>query len=117
MLQGSDIDFKLEESGGTPNETCRVESGFHTLTVREVEELVTLGPRASGRAKWQNTGTHLSPTDFHARLLKAQDTVCRSSDGTMGLVLIDARNAYESNIGRFQVVRARVLHALCYERR
>jgi predicted sulfurtransferase len=117
VLQGSDIDFKLEQSGGTPNDMCRVESGFHTLTVREVAELVTLGPRASGRAKLQNTGMHLSPAEFHSHLLELQGTACRSSNDTAGAVLIDARNVYESNIGRFQVVRALLQRVSCRERR
>jgi predicted sulfurtransferase len=114
VLQGSDIDFKLAESGGTPNDMCRMESGFSRLTVREVEELVTLGPQASGRAKLKNVGKHLTPVEFHALLVQAQEGTChRHSSSTTcscdqvqpGPVLIDARNVYESNIGRFQVVR------------
>lgn len=47
-----------------------------------------------------NTGVHLSPADFHAALLAAAD---------VPTVVIDARNAYETAIGRFQPPKAQLL--------
>ena len=96
-MQGTDIDFKLATSPGAANEDCTVESAFDTLLVRCVEELVTLGPRASGAAAVANTGEHLSPQEFHAALRSA-------SEGEV--VLLDARNIYESRIGHFSAPAA-----------
>ena len=100
LLRGGDVDFKISESHGTPNESCKVESGFDTLSVRVVEELVTLGPRARGKAIAANTAPHLAPAEFHDELVAAQ------GKAPGGAVLLDVRNVYESRIGRFEVVRA-----------
>ena len=65
--------------------SCEISQCFAELSVREVNEVVSLGvdvPLAEA-------GTHLDAADFHAAL----------SDG--GVVVIDARNVYESRIGRF----------------
>ncbi|CAB1109228.1 unnamed protein product [Ectocarpus sp. CCAP 1310/34] len=46
-LQGHDIDFKLASSRGARNSQAAQESGFTTLSVKEVKEVVTLGTRVS----------------------------------------------------------------------
>lgn len=99
VLQGGDIDFKLSHSNGAANEDCRKESAFDTLVVRQVDELVTLGPRAQGHAHVCNGGAHLTPQAFHEAL-----AACDTSQ--QDTVILDARNIYESRIGRFEVVRS-----------
>ena len=94
-LQGADIDFKLSTSQGPVNAACERESGFDKLVVRQVAELVTLGPRAQGCASVGNTAHHLTPQEFHDQLQRA--------DGS-NTVLLDARNIYESRIGCFSQV-------------
>ncbi|GAQ88930.1 hypothetical protein KFL_004700120 [Klebsormidium nitens] len=78
------------------------ECGFESLSVRAVKEVVSLGNVAS-HATSAVAGTHLSPTDFHQHLLAAAtrqaEDVGRPSGG---VVVLDARNVYETRIGRFQ---------------
>ena len=67
--------------------SAEISQCFAELSVREVSEVVSLGvdvPLAEA-------GAHLDAADFHAAL----------SDGAIDLVVIDARNVYESRIGRF----------------
>lgn len=94
------IDFKLEEAilAGCDERILR-ETGFDVLSVRITKELVTLGPRAT-TASVDSTGEHLTPEAFHRVLeeFESDRKEGRSSD----LVLIDARNEYESCIGRFE---------------
>ena len=79
---------------------------FPALSVRTVAELVTLRPHApvsplasgaDGRA------AHLSPRAFHAMLEAGAE------DDTRPLLLLDARNGYESAIGRFEAPAVRTL--------
>jgi predicted sulfurtransferase len=91
-----------------------------TLCLTPVQELVTLGALAQGRADpHKNTATHLTPVEFHKELQAAQ-AQCESahSNGDSSLqepssvtsskevVLLDARNAYETAIGHFKAVSA-----------
>ena len=98
-LRGTHIDFKLSTSHGAANQDCTRDAGFDTLVVRQVAELITLGPRAQHCARVHNGGQHVSPCQFHD-LLSSADS---------GTVLLDARNAYESDIGRFEKVRGGVV--------
>jgi predicted sulfurtransferase len=59
----------------------------------QCDELVTLGPRAEGRASASSAGIHLTPTEFHERL--------GAFDTEKPPVLLDVRNVYESEIGHF----------------
>lgn len=93
-LRGDDIDFKLSASPGAVNAHCTRDAGFDGLVVRQVAELITLGPRAQHCAHVRNGGEHVSPQRFHEML----------ASGVRDIVLLDARNVYESNIGRFQQV-------------
>eukprot|EP00892_Ulva_mutabilis_P007461 jgi/Ulvmu1/5087/UM021_0104.1 len=94
VLQGADIDFKLSKSQGAANHTCREESGFTGLAVRQCQELVTLGERANGLADISNAGTKLSPEGFHAAITEFDPA---------STILMDVRNVYESDIGFFNV--------------
>lgn len=67
-----------------------------------VQEVVSLGRKvAAGPQQLQKqTGIHLSPQQWHAHLQ-------RVSQGTEdALVLLDARNIYETRIGHFSSVSA-----------
>jgi len=77
-------DFKLEDGISNQNR-------FRTFTLRKVDELVgyTLdGIRAPSLNR--HSGKHLEAMDYHEQM-KQKDTV-----------IIDVRNAYESDIGHFQ---------------
>ena len=102
-----------------------------------MQELVTLGPLAEGRADpVRHTAIHLSPQEFHDRLLEAQQqhqhqrqaqqqegcgargadggsgsNSSGSGQGGAGVVLLDARNIYETRIGHFEAVGGSMLHA------
>jgi hypothetical protein len=101
LLRGHDIDFKLTRTTGPANQDCQTESAFDTLLVRKVEELVTFGPRARGQAHLRNGGQHVTPEVFH-------DWLKQHKSGNTDVVLLDARNIYESRIGYFQAVCAKV---------
>ena len=77
-----EIDFK-QSSGGAEH--------FPALCVKVREEIVTLG-RNPRKITTHNTGTHLTPNQAHEMIAQGSD----------GLVLLDARNDYESRIGTFQ---------------
>ena len=80
-MGSEDIDFKVSEGGA---------EHFRGLQVRKVKEVVTLGEGGRG-ATWRDAAPHLSPEEFRAELLQEDaDTV-----------VLDARNGYETAIGRF----------------
>lgn len=77
-------DFKLED--GVPNK-----NRFRTFTLRKVDELVGYaldGIKAPSLNR--HSGDHLEAPDYHKQM-QQKDTV-----------IIDVRNAYESDIGHFQ---------------
>ena len=79
---------------------------FKTLSVRKVNELIAPGSRKGALIQshikfdesyggLEGTGCHLNPRDFHSQVLELLQ------DNSQGLVL-DVRNSFESDIGRFQ---------------
>jgi predicted sulfurtransferase len=79
-----ETDFKLQD--GIPSKNA-----FRTFTLRKVSELVGYaldGIKAPSLNR--HAGTHLDAPDYHTQM-QQQDTV-----------IIDVRNAYESDIGHFQ---------------
>lgn len=79
---------------------------FKTLSVRIVDELIAPGSRKGAIIKdhvkfdesyggLDGTGFHLIPRDFHSQVLQLLN------DDSQGL-LLDIRNLFESDIGRFQ---------------
>mmetsp|Transcript_31278 Transcript_31278/g.91595 ORF Transcript_31278/g.91595 Transcript_31278/m.91595 type:complete len:560 (+) Transcript_31278:135-1814(+) len=77
-------DFKLED--GVANGRR-----FRTFTLRKVDELVGYAlDGVKAPSLHRHSGTHLEATDYH-RAMGQRDTV-----------IIDVRNAYESDIGRFR---------------
>lgn len=83
------IDFKLSPAPAfaavPPHLTTAC--GFASLSVRLVPHLITLAPEPPPIS---NAGPLVSPIEFHS-LLQQQDCV-----------LLDARNIYETRIGKFQ---------------
>lgn len=120
-----DIDFKLATCTKPVDFQIASECQFHTLSVRIVKEIVTLGlPRSVEPPRISNAGQHVSPMQFHKLL---QDAVSKSErDGadwgplsgekhlqycvgheatatpaSSEVVVVDARNIYETSIGKF----------------
>ena len=96
--------------GGSSGAGVLAETGFEALRVSVCRELVSLGAAAAGRADpFKHGGAHLSPEEFHAALLEASSAAAAAASSSggkgdaakPGVVLVDARNGYESAIGRF----------------
>lgn len=102
---------------------------IHTHT--HTQELVTLGALADGRADpHTHTAPHLTPHQFHQELQRAaqrqrggaasissgdsssqQGDLSSGVQGNKEVVLLDARNAYETAIGHFKAVSNETLGA------
>ncbi|KAJ6816580.1 rhodanese-like domain-containing protein 6 isoform X2 [Iris pallida] len=107
LFEGTD--FKLAPCGGPSDERIARECGFTELSVRLVKELVTF--RSDPLQKLpeiSHAGRHLSAAEFHYIL---QDAGKYSAGGTLDsqastqqgqVLLLDARNVYETRIGKFQ---------------
>jgi len=79
-----ETDFKLQD--GVPGK-----HKFRTFTLRKVEELVGYGlENVKAPSLNRHSGKHLEAPDYHKQM-QQKDTV-----------IIDVRNAYESDIGHFQ---------------
>lgn len=81
-----DTEFKIED--GLPKQT-----GWASLDVIQAEELVVYGLAGDKAPPLSKGGTHLEPHDYHAKLQEP------------GTVVVDVRNSYEADIGRFAVER------------
>ena len=102
------IDFKFAPSHGARSADAIAGCGFGAFSAKLCNEVVTM--LRPGTADAANAGVHLSPEAFHASLLGAA-AAAAGRDGSHGLfssvcpgpadVLIDARNAYETDIGTF----------------
>lgn len=88
---GSHIDWKFG--------AAQASQLFDSLSVRAVDEVVSLGV-PSEMAPLAKAGKHVSPCEFHETLREA--SAASASPSTSGVVLLDARNVYESRIGHFQ---------------
>ncbi|KAJ4773127.1 rhodanese-like domain protein [Rhynchospora pubera] len=99
-------DFKLATCDQPTDDKIIKECGFDSLSVRVVKELVTF--RSNPLAKSpdvSNAGRHLSATEFHSVL---HDVMNGGGTGKE-IVLLDARNVYETRIGKFQVPNVETL--------
>lgn len=76
----SGMEFKIEECEGHT---------FKGMHVRVREEIITLGLPLQNRVE-QQTGKHLSPSEWRQKMEEPD------------VVLLDGRNDYESNVGRFK---------------
>lgn len=81
------VDWKTSASPVAP---------FPDLSVRVVKEIVGYGRHLTGADPCTTGGTHLSPHEFHAALGEA------AADISGNTVLLDVRNAFEHEIGRFE---------------
>ncbi|KAG4909942.1 hypothetical protein JHK87_056058 [Glycine soja] len=94
-----DTDFKLANCHQPLNDKVAQECGFTSLSIRIVDELVTLSSHPLLKSPdISNAGKHLSALDFHSSL---HNTNKESPEND--LVLLDARNLYETRIGKFHV--------------
>ncbi|KAG4918525.1 hypothetical protein JHK82_055964 [Glycine max] len=94
-----DTDFKLANCHQPLNDKVAQECGFTSLSIRIVDELVTLSSHPLLKSPdISNAGKHLSALDFHSSL---HNTNRESPEND--LVLLDARNLYETRIGKFHV--------------
>ncbi|MED6128349.1 Rhodanese-like domain-containing protein 6 [Stylosanthes scabra] len=92
-----DTDFKLATSHEPLNDRVAKECGFTSLSIRIVEELVTLSSHPLLKSpEISNAGRHLSASEFHSSLQNSAQKTPRD-----GLLLLDARNLYETRIGKF----------------
>lgn len=109
LFEGTD--FKLASCDSPSNEKIAKECGFTSLSVRVVKELVTLSsqPLLESPAI-SNAGRHLSAAEFHSVLHSAGNNL--ESEGQSGgkpLILLDARNVYETRIGKFKTSNVETL--------
>jgi UPF0176 protein len=78
---------------------------FSELSVKQTKEVVSLDLSEGDNliTKSTETGTHLSPEEFHAALEEGSLNKQTGTDSdTSNIVLIDVRNIYETRIGLFQ---------------
>uniref|UniRef100_A0A0R0I1K2 Rhodanese domain-containing protein n=1 Tax=Glycine max TaxID=3847 RepID=A0A0R0I1K2_SOYBN len=92
-------DFKLATCHHPLNDKVAQECGFTSLSIRIVHELVTLSSHPLLKSpNISNAGKHLS--SLHNT---------NSESPEKGLVLLDARNLYETRIGKFDVPNVETL--------
>lgn len=103
LFQGTD--FKLASAHHPLNDKVSQECGFTSLSIRVVEELVTFSTCPLLKSPdISNAGKHLSAAEFHSFLQSAKEQPDESgkSENNKELVLLDARNLYETRIGKFE---------------
>ncbi|CAL5330072.1 unnamed protein product [Camellia sinensis] len=102
LFEGTD--FKLASCNQPSNDKVARECGFTSLSIRIVKELVTFGSHPLLKSpEVSKAGRHLSAAEFHSVLQHAGKFLeTESPDDNKRLVLLDARNLYETRIGKFQ---------------
>lgn len=102
LFEGTD--FKLASCNQPLDDKVARECGFTSLSIRIVKELVTLSSNPLLKLpEVSNAGRHLSAAEFHSVLQDAGKLEQKSnSTSDKKLVLLDARNLYETRIGKFQ---------------
>ncbi|KAJ8447094.1 hypothetical protein Cgig2_022823 [Carnegiea gigantea] len=92
-------DFKLASCDEPLNDEVAKECGFTSLSIRIVKELVTLSSNPLLKSPpISNAGKHLSAAEFHSVLQSAGEL----PNDFKRVVLLDARNMYETRIGKFE---------------
>lgn len=103
LFEGTD--FKLAACHQPLNDKIAKECGFTSLSVRIVKELVTLSSHPLlKQPEISNAGRHLSAAEFHSVLQNAA-----KDSPADNLVLLDARNLYETRIGKFHAPNVETL--------
>ncbi|KAH0850697.1 hypothetical protein HID58_095313, partial [Brassica napus] len=102
LFEGTD--FKLASCNHPLNDKVSQECGFTSLSIRVVEELVTFSTCPLLKSPdISNAGKHLSAAEFHSVLESAKEQTDESGKSeNKELVLLDARNLYETRIGKFE---------------
>ncbi|KAG5525479.1 hypothetical protein RHGRI_031956 [Rhododendron griersonianum] len=97
-------DFKLASCRRPANDKVAQECGFTSLSIRVVKELVTFSCHPLLKSPdVSNAGSHLSAAEFHSVIQHAGKFLEKEGpDDHKKLVLLDARNLYETRIGKFQ---------------
>ncbi|KAI3426290.1 hypothetical protein D9Q98_008663 [Chlorella vulgaris] len=130
---GAPIDFKLAPSdGGIQNAAATQQSGFDRLSVQACKEVVSMGlvdwqtPGSSSLPDAAGSGTgvvlpsgarHVEAAEFHSLLEQACQARSQGHDDERKeTVLFDARNLYETQLGRFVAPGVEVLdpRARCF---
>ncbi|KAK1440299.1 hypothetical protein QVD17_06124 [Tagetes erecta] len=107
LFEGTD--FKLATCSEPINDKIAEECGFTTLSIRIVKELVTFSSHPLLKPpEISNAGQHLSAIEFHSLLQNANASET-SETSSKKLVLLDARNLYETRIGKFHVPNVETL--------
>ncbi|KAJ8752263.1 hypothetical protein K2173_003899 [Erythroxylum novogranatense] len=103
LFEGTD--FKFATSPSPLDDKVAYECGFTSLSIRIVKELVTFSPNPLLKSPdISNAGRHLSAKEFHSVLLSACQLAEKDSlTENKKLVLLDARNLYETRIGKFDI--------------
>ncbi|CAH9145007.1 unnamed protein product [Cuscuta epithymum] len=105
LFEGTD--FKLASCHAPLNDRVAKECGFTSLSIRIVEELVTLSSFPLPKSPdVSNVGAHLSAVEFHSVLCDAGNPKETSENRTL---LLDARNLYETRIGKFSTPNVETL--------
>uniref|UniRef100_A0A0D9Y0F3 Rhodanese domain-containing protein n=1 Tax=Leersia perrieri TaxID=77586 RepID=A0A0D9Y0F3_9ORYZ len=110
LFEGTD--FKLASCEDPVDERVARECGFTSLSVRLVKELVTLCSNPSLETPQITcAGRHLSAAEFHSVLQNAAgaDLDSETPAEKNGVVVLDARNVYETRIGKFHVPNVETL--------
>ncbi|KAF0887567.1 hypothetical protein E2562_002288 [Oryza meyeriana var. granulata] len=103
LFEGTD--FKLASCEGPVDERVARECGFTSLSVRLVKELVTLCSNPSlATPQITCAGRHLSASEFHSVLQNVGTALDSEAPAEKNeVVVLDARNVYETRIGKFHV--------------
>ncbi|KAK7344285.1 hypothetical protein VNO77_13725 [Canavalia gladiata] len=100
-----DTDFKLATCHHPLNDKVAEECGFTSLSIRIVNELVTLSSHPLLKSpEISKAGRHLSASEFHSSIQNADMESPENS-----FVLLDARNLYETRIGKFHAPNVETL--------
>ncbi|OVA13568.1 Rhodanese-like domain [Macleaya cordata] len=109
LFEGTD--FKLASCSCPLNDKIAKECGFTSLSIRVVKELVTFSSHPLLKSPTiSNAGRHLSAAQFHSVLHSAGSfSENEGHSQRKQLFLLDARNLYETRIGKFQTSNVETL--------
>ncbi|XAR52714.1 hypothetical protein NMG60_11020920 [Bertholletia excelsa] len=109
LFEGTD--FKLASCHEPLNDKVARECGFTSLSIRVVKELVTFSSHPLLKSPdVSKAGRHLSAAEFHSVLENVgKFPLEKTTDDQQRVVLLDARNLYETRIGKFQTSNVRTL--------
>ncbi|XP_052194083.1 rhodanese-like domain-containing protein 6 [Diospyros lotus] len=109
LFEGTD--FKLASCHQPSNNRVARECGFTSLSIRIVKELVTFSCHPFLKSpEVSNAGRHLLASEFHSVLQHAGKNLEKERPGDhKSFVLLDARNLYETRIGKFCAPNVEIL--------